>query len=576
MSGNLLRVLYFENHEGTSHNQKANFKVAWDKLQTGVGIEIITAGTVSECLDLLRNGKFNLLIADLLGPPEEGDGEDEPVGLDLIRLTRQASELGGEGIGILAYSRAAELEEKAKKFGADVFLNKAEIRGSDPEFKKLQGAFREALGRSSFDESLVGNPTVFVEEGDLSATATCESIGRENFEDILGKLFDGRARSVTVSAVRSGLSGADVVRTVVEFKPQANGVAGGRKNFLVKLSRSHGQMVRERDGLKLARDIYPDRLLPTLYRDNIADAGDYSAIALTYIAEAETLLDWLSETDRYQQSDLEVDLEVEGLLRKLFSGDGLLAGWGRGGFRKDLRPSRSIWQILTLRRRAAIGMAIGELSDLLYEFGGILWSPRLVENFLSDAMRIGELNEEDIAVGRGARLVLSHGDLHSRNLLVDQDGRGWIIDGGDIGASLPWPADLARISIDLLLSGLDRGSRSYKWSRIPEWISVVEQFLEGGLGEWKEESSKDTPDRASDSPDNRAVVCALHWLRKQPLMELGVGSADMPEWQLVLAYSVEFLRSLYRLPDLTPPKRVLAGLGACLSLQKVEEMIGSR
>lgn len=148
----------------------------------------------------------------------------------------------------------------------------------------------------------------------------------------------------------------------------------------------------------------------------------------------------------------------------------------------------------------------------------------------------------------------AHGDLHSRNILVDRNGFFNLVDSGSI-CELPWPGDIARLSVDLISSCLDAGADSHEWGRLYDWLGFLRLFIEGS--EYK----------GGEGQVNLGVHSCLEWIRRNlPRMHPEVFSTQS-EYEFRLAVAVELLRSSYRSRDLPSPKRVWGVLGFCVALQ---------
>jgi hypothetical protein len=167
--------------------------------------------------------------------------------------------------------------------------------------------------------------------------------------------------------------------------------------------------------------------------------------------------------------------------------------------------------------------------------------------------RVDELNEADVPCG--THFCRGHGDFHGRNILVDADCVGKLIDPANIEEA-HWAADVARLAVDLIVSGWDVGDESHEWTNMTFWTALCQAFVE----------DRDYPNIPVDSPNSR-VYFALKWLRKNlpKIHEKNFGRTGEAEFRLALA--VEFLRAACRQQDLPSPKRVLGLVAACIALR---------
>jgi hypothetical protein len=127
-------------------------------------------------------------------------------------------------------------------------------------------------------------------------------------------------------------------------------------------------------------------------------------------------------------------------------------------------------------------------------------------------------------------------------------GRPRLIDPASIDL-LHWALDIARLSVDLLMSAWDAGDESQEWNSFATWQAVSRQFLEG------------TAHLVGGTPNSNVAV-ALNWLRNNLYKICSVDATDC-EWEFRLAIAIEFLRASYRYQDLPSPKRVLGLVAAC-------------
>jgi hypothetical protein len=148
----------------------------------------------------------------------------------------------------------------------------------------------------------------------------------------------------------------------------------------------------------------------------------------------------------------------------------------------------------------------------------------------------------------------SHGDLHSENILVDQRARPWLIDPGDIDI-LPWPSDIARLAVDLIVAGLDADHSTPEWDGLERWLTLVIRYIAR------------QPLRTSDTDaPNQRVPATLEWLRDHVHFIHEIHDQDEAEAQFRLGLAIEFLRASYRMSELSTPKRVLALLAGDIAL----------
>jgi hypothetical protein len=533
-----LKCLFAENLEVDRTRFRGEIERAWERLDTGVSISIDEVSSPEEVTAKLsqHGDQYHLLFVDIL----YGDKDDDPRGIQIIIDASAFSKLG-----IIALSNGTRDDEKeAIEAGAHAFIPK-QLFGKAAARGILQKAMLQVLHDKGHDPVPTESLTLTYQKTPIALKAVIETIKPENVISLAYKLLKRRFSKVEAKFVTAGLSGAFVLRVDCYLEAEAGKTPEIRK-LLLKMSRDREMLVRE---YSRRQDNYSGfgSLFVQFVDQTPADVESHGWYALggEYKENAKTLLEWLLGNPPIN--------EIDRTLRILFLDAGLKDVYSSYIWDSETSPNEHLSKILTTSRAARIELALDELGSLGQTFGRrCSFSLALIENFIFSG-RVDALDGNRFALG--TRLCKTHGDLHSRNILVDQNGLPKLIDPANIEQS-HWAADIARLIVDLIVTGLDAGTESHKWNKIKEWYEVSQQVIRG-----EHVPTKDAR--------NAGVTAALDWLRGN-LFGIHSQSAIQPisEWEFKLSLAVEFLRASYRQQDLPSPKRVLGLIAACEALRR--------
>lgn len=158
-------------------------------------------------------------------------------------------------------------------------------------------------------------------------------------------------------------------------------------------------------------------------------------------------------------------------------------------------------------------------------------------------------------------LVLSHGDFHSRNILIQSGLRPIIIDTGALGYK-HWAIDPVRLIVSLFVLGLDQSRIQYfEIDRLDYYINFGEKVI-----------SKE-PFEITDGDENNNILFSINWLLIN-LEKIYPTQFSLFEFQLGLLK--EFLQVSYRLETVPPNKRALALILAKKCLDHANENVVRR
>jgi hypothetical protein len=535
----VIRCLYFDDNPQELDRYAKWIRRAWDKLRIGVPIEVETAISTEEVEKKLReaDGAIDLFVTDLLVGKK-----NEPLGLPTLKNAKEDYPL----LAIVVLSVADTAIERDALKVANAFVPKSFYARGDPENalgRALLGALRDC-GKEPISSEL---EILKFEADDLPLSSVVETIGRANLISLTTQAIEHTCTAIRPIFVRSGLSGASVIRVDCDYMLIDGEVKRSEsRSLLLKISYTPHNLIAE-----LKKDIsdFPEELFIRFTGKEPIRSGPWYAIATRFKLEGQTLIDWL--VGKFSGGHVETALASF----LLDPERGLASVYKKVGRVDDKRPNSELWDLLSLGRRARIRLAIDELKRLSKKYGGETFDEKLLDDFLT-ARRIVDVDEE--SVRRGVTYCLSHGDLHSRNVVVGKSRTASLIDPANVGV-LHWAADIARLVVDLIVSAWDYGDKSHEWNSMTEWVELSKSVVRGEIDNYA---------GLAGHPNER-VHTAVKWLRENLFEIHGVDDPERkPEWEFRLALAVEFMRAAYRHQDLTSPKRALGLISACEALRE--------
>lgn len=541
-----IRCLYFDDEQDERTMYAEAIERSWKELSSGVIINVETASTIEKALEMLKKApeKYHVFVVDIL--VKKGRRKEEK-GKDAIKYAHQDD----NDLVIIALTWGDRIHESIlKPMGCDLLVHKSELIDVPIDF--FGQKILEALRKHNIEPSPAKADLVIENETDFPLIAVVDSIGRQNVMNLTERILDQHCTVIKPSYVRAGLSGASVLR--ISWKPESDPKSskkGPTRDLLLKISKDEKTLKNE---FKNDISTFPNGLfIPFIIKDDPVSSEDWYAIGSHFKDGASTLLDWLT-------SEAITEADIERTMKSLFqdADRGLIDVYKRPIRHEKDFPNIVLWKILNSQpyRMATIKLAIEEFKALIEDicnFG--IFNQELIDIFLA-SKRVDNLDEEKF-IHKGTSFCWSHGDLHGRNILVSTSGKAYLIDPANIN-QMHWASDIARLSVDLIVSGLDHGIESYQWNKMEEWCDFSSKFLRG-------ETLRTNPHYQS----NPNLCIALDWIRNNLDSIHNIENRNLkPEWEFRLALAVEFLRSAYRNQDLPAPKRVLGLLSACQALRE--------
>jgi CheY-like chemotaxis protein len=555
------RVLYMEDDEDDSRSFARWINRGWETEMPGVPLEINPCDTPEKAVTMLESNVYDIFVADILFDKRDV-ASGQPLGLTSIPLGLAAisdARHRHKDLAILALSLAnGGMEQRAKEAGADEYVSKNFVRSFPlPGVTALGKSLLAALRTHDREPVLAGDIVLSSSKTNhLQLQALVDIIGTKNIANLTVRANQGPCGDIAISFVRAGYSGAAVVR--VDFDTaQLPSQPSNHHTVLLKISKENVTLA---DELRANIDRFPpEAFVPFFKTDRPVQSGQWYAIASDFKIGAETIAEWLTRK--------RPDADVEKQLQELFlDPGGLTETYRKQDTQHELHPSTAFWNMLTPSRKARILESLEYLEPLAKRHNpDSTIDLANVTRFLEGREAVARLPESKAF--DGAAFCWSHGDLHTRNILITPRGPR-LIDPGSI-KFLPWAADIARLAVDLFVARWDSQSngQDHEWDLTREWYTATHAFMSG-----------DALSEPETSP-NRNLAVALSWIRHHVFSICGVDAASA-EWEFRLSLGVEFMRASYRWQDLPTPKRVLGLLAASdalrLARQAWEESNGKR
>jgi hypothetical protein len=520
------KCLFVDDEEKYLKMMKGVIVRRWDEEFGGSELEVEPADfdTAEELLEK-EPSRFHLVITDLM--ERDPDQELEPRGFGIVEVAASHS------IALIALTRYTDEGGPAADVGA-VLVSKERLR-RDTRGDYLRENLREAARCVGLDPLPTEQIEVKVEDG-LYLAASLHTVGIDVLKALVVKLV-GEVDGIQVGFVRSGLSGATVFRCTVDLHRETGNY---KRDLLLKVSRDGAAITLEANRQSEEVPAFSGALFPPAVGNAPVEHKGWFAIATEYAEGGKTLADWLKSDPSGEH--------VGEALESLFLGPALAAGYAYS--REEITDASALDLVLDhtlgLSRKARIRLAARTLAPLAIEHGGagedLL---QTVDTFLESG-RVAERDRDTVA--RGTVDVRAHGDLHARNVIVGNNRRAILIDPANIDRQ-HWPADWARLAVDVFLGGLDGtgdGVRAYDWDLLKQWVEMGDSLV--GL----------SVEGMSALPD--APRAALGWLLGsvgEIYGEVLGPENELPVGELQLALAAELLRGAYRVQAFTAPVRTL-------------------
>lgn len=518
-------------------------------------------------------GEFNLAALHYVDSPEKAldslkkNGNDYTVFIaDLLyheNRVKKAGDLDKDGLNAVFFAaqnypkiviiglsvgeeerRFTGIKQEFHESGGDLYFSKSMIRkasGRKERFQQMGKEIEQVLSRKHWFSGLEISVGLRFDQNDWILNAELEAIGDSVFKSLLQQLAPDCV-NFELGHADPGLSGASVFKVIGENEK------GTKRHLFVKVSRDAVSLQRELEGVPKAGTFRRSGVCPETLREKPVEDSGWFAIAYALLGNTSTLQSWLLEHKPSHE-------QISAFLGQLF---GELINLYRA---RTLQATESAVDALFPQKVFGIRslVCLDELWPLVERHSsGQKLDSRMVRDFIVQK-RIG--NRIPDSIPPGTIVCDSHGDLHSRNILVSLDSRQpHLVDFSERGEK-HWSSDFAQLCSDLFIRVWDHGVEGHEWSRLAQWRLVLQQWLlfTGTGSEVNEE--------------NRAIWDCLVWVRQNyETLWRTIRGDTVSSWQFQLALVVEFIR-LVAQPDVYSPKRAFALVAVHDILGELEKTI---
>lgn len=375
-------------------------------------------------------------------------------------------------------------------------------------------------------------------ENDTSLSLSIRLIGSNNFSYILYRIYENfEKKTIVVYPMKSGLSGAVLFRLKISDR-----------TFILKISTEIDALRKEHSNAIKLYHQFPNHLI------NHVDPEEYLSfdenvlgILIKNVDQAQTFFDFLSQVTTNHEM-------IETYLNSLYLDGNTLSDH----FRK-VRGNSNDWTAIFSRMDEwnldRIEASLCEVKPIVQKYYGEID----IEEFRSVVIdnKYKQLSKSNLLDEKFKKTnVLSHGDFHSKNIMIQSGQRPVIIDTGLISYQ-HWSLDISRLIANIFTMGIDDNHISFfELDSIKSNIVIAEKILE---------RKTITLDGRNDN-----VIAALNWLVKN--VE-NIYSELFTTFEFQLGLMKEFLQLSYRVDTIPPGKRALAIIIAHKCLLKANENV---
>jgi len=377
-------------------------------------------------------------------------------------------------------------------------------------------------------EGLIRKNYSLYNENDIFLLNSIISVGEYHFNEILFQIIDDNSfkDEVIVHRMTSGLSGA------ILFK-----IENKNKFSILKVSKEIDKLKKEHENSTLHYHKFPNRLI------NYINPKEYYSfdktvlgILLKDVNNSLTFFDFLLDNSTTTE-------DIEGYLNQLFISDQSLSGHYATN-RDGISDWTCIFHKIDILKFSLIELSLKELNPIINKYCSSLELINIKNLVLNHSY--GNLDKSKLLEKRFQKsLVLCHGDLHSKNILVQSSRLPVIIDTGSIDFEY-WCMDICRLIVNLFILGFENNTIDYfDINKVNENQIISQQII-------KQEVI------CLDGQNDKSI-CAINWLTKNCQQIYG----DLfSQFEFQLGLMKEFLQVSYRVDTVPPNKRAIAFISA--------------
>jgi hypothetical protein len=558
-----ISVLLFDDEDDLEENHRYHIDTAirtyaTEALHEEVSVNIECKALRSEILSEIKSNldAYDLFICDLLVKDAKGERMKNQ-GWAYIKGARRQS----EDLAIIAWTQGGYDIQGEKYTEADGFQAKTILEDEASYFDFGEKIF-EALRRRNAEKFLNRIPIEY-DETDVSHLDLIEKISEPILSELCyqairqspqiprkGESVQGLPDGLTakIHVIEAGLSGAGVFW--VEYWSDD----GRHPDLLIKYSMQKRTIEKELAARRVFLDAFGELFVKAGF-DGLIHQGDVYAIAMPFKRGSIGILDWFRTNNSSKT-------RVGALLKRMWLEDGFNHTFslvskveaGPGQFFNSV----AVDKILTHGHKARILHFLEELkriNELLPDQYSQEIDFERLELFVRSGT-VGSLRDDFFSTDIFE--VGSHGDFHCGNILVSGQHLASAIDPPSI-SKLPWPADLARFSVDVLMRGVDSRVNILLFETVESWLQALTPFVmcEQIEGEW--------------DGFNNGAIHALNWIVGN-LGEIASFSDHLSaRKEFRVCIMIELMRAVYRIEWYTAQQRLFACALASRLIDKLHE-----
>lgn len=474
-----------------------------------LSLDIVDFNDVNKKLE----GEYILLILDLYDKSSKDGHKDKGVN---VLMRNQAT----KQIPTLVYTSMGD------SIGFDEDLMKTKYPALIKKLTKIHNSYENL---TSFVKGYLlsilneNNYYSLYNDYDINLTMSIRNIGGNNFNYILYKIYEKYNKNkIIVYPMTSGLSGAVLFR--LEFE---------NKVFILKISAEISKLKEEhQNALELYKE-FPCHLTNSINMEEYYSFdNNVLGILIKNVDNSQTFFDFVVD----KKTKIE---QIENYLSSLYLENQSLEYHFKKKKGKE-EDWTSIFNKFDEMKILLIKKSNKELISIIQKF----YTKIDIEDFrrLIILKNYQNLNQTALLDKKYKKsLILSHGDFHAKNILVQNGVNPVIIDTGSLGYQ-HWSLDISRLIVNLFILGIDKDHVDYfDLYKIPQYLDTVEKIIY-----LKEIDLQE---------DNKNIVISINWLMSN-IKQIYIDSFALFEFQLALMK--EFLQISYRFDTIPPNKRALA------------------